>query len=227
MTHQHRSGRSHLWRFAGIAAIAALLGAACGDDAATTTAENTDGTGAAATAGSGGTLTIQGDAGNPTLVENFHPLQPSSALHGVNLIYEPLELRSPIDGSFSQYLATAHEFTDPTTLVYTLRDGVTWSDGTAFTADDVVFTFTMLKDFPALDSNGVWQQISGVEAAGNVGHVHLQRAERPVRRCPRCDGDSPRSTSGRPLPIRRRSPTPRRSALGRSCSPSSRRRSTS
>ncbi|HEX2785327.1 MAG TPA: ABC transporter substrate-binding protein [Ilumatobacteraceae bacterium] len=162
MTHQ-QSGRSNLLRFASVAVAAAVL-VACGGNSGNKTVANSTGTGAGATSGSGGTLTIQGDAGNPTLVENFNPLQPSSALHGVNLIYEPLELRSPIDGSFSQYLATAHKFTDPKTLVYTVRDGVKWSDGTAFTAADVVFTFNMLKKFPALDSNGVWQQISGVAA---------------------------------------------------------------
>lgn len=119
--------------------------------------------------GSGGatTLTIQGDAGNPTLVENFNPLQPSTALHGTRLIYEPLEIASPIDGSYAPYLATGHKFSDPKTLVYTLRPGVKWSDGKAFTAADVVFTLNLLKKFPALDSNGVWQQVAGVTAAGN------------------------------------------------------------
>jgi peptide/nickel transport system substrate-binding protein len=163
MTHR-RTGRSHLLKFASVAAAAGVL-VACGGNSGGTTAGN--GTGNGAATGSGGTLTIQGDAGNPTLVENFNPLQPSSALHGVNLIYEPLEIRSPIDGSFSQYLATAHKFTDPTTLVYTVRDGVKWSDGTPFTVADVVFTFNMLKKFPALDGNGVWQQIAAVAATGN------------------------------------------------------------
>jgi peptide/nickel transport system substrate-binding protein len=165
MIHQ-RSRRSNLLRFASAAVVAALL-VACGGDPATTTTGDSNDAGTGGSAASGGTLTIQGDAGNPTLVENFHPLQPASALHGVSLIYEPLELRSPIDGSFSQFLATAHEFTDSTTLVYTLRDGVTWSDGTPFTSADVVFTFDMLKAFPALDGNGVWAQISAVAAAGN------------------------------------------------------------
>jgi peptide/nickel transport system substrate-binding protein len=166
MTHQ-LTGRSKSVRLAGIAVVATFL-IACGSEATSTPAESSGtGTGTGASSGTGGTLTIQGDAGNPTLVENFNPLQPTTALHGVNLIYEPMELRSPIDGSFSQYLATAHKFTDPTTLVYTMREGVTWSDGTPFTAADVVFTFNMLKAFPALDTNGVWQQISAVAAAGS------------------------------------------------------------
>jgi peptide/nickel transport system substrate-binding protein len=136
------------------AAIAAflLVTAACGNNANT--------------AGGGGTLTIQGDAGNPTLVENFNPFS-GNQLHGTFLIYEPLEIPSPIDSSYTPFLATGYKFSDPKTLVYTIRQGVKWSDGKDFSADDVVFTFNLLKQFPALDTKGVWQQITGISANGN------------------------------------------------------------
>jgi peptide/nickel transport system substrate-binding protein len=113
-----------------------------------------------------GTLTIQGDSGNPTLVENFNPFQ-GAQLHGTNLIYEPLEIPSPIDGSYTPFLATAYKFTDPKTLVYTIRQGVKWSDGKDLTPADVVFTFNLLKKFPALDGKGVWSQINAISASGN------------------------------------------------------------
>jgi peptide/nickel transport system substrate-binding protein len=149
-----------------VAAVAAATLVACQGSA-----NNASSGGAKATAGassgmSGGTLTIQGDSGNPTLVENFNPLA-STELHGTFLIYEPLEIPSPIDGTYTPFLATGYKFTNPTTLVYTIRQGVKWSDGTAFTPADVVFTFNLLKKFPALDLQGVWQQISGVAASGN------------------------------------------------------------
>ncbi len=35
---------------------------------------------------------------------------------------------------------------DGTTITYSLRSGVTWHDGTPFTADDVVFTFSLIAD---------------------------------------------------------------------------------
>jgi peptide/nickel transport system substrate-binding protein len=114
------------------------------------------------------TLTIQGDNGSPTVVENFNPLQPATELHGTYLIYAPLEIPSPVDGSYTPFLATGYTFTSPTALVYTIRSGVKWSDGKPFTPADVVFTFNLLKKYPALDGNGVWSQISSVAAAGNA-----------------------------------------------------------
>jgi peptide/nickel transport system substrate-binding protein len=117
-------------------------------------------------AGGGATLTIQGDSGNPTLVENFNPFA-GAQLHGTFLIYEPLEIPSPIDGSYTEFLATGHKFTDPKTLVYTIRQGVKWSDGKDFKPSDVLFTFNLLKKFPALDTKAVWQQITDVSASGN------------------------------------------------------------
>jgi len=130
------------------------------------TALSACGSGAPASS-TGSTLTIQGDNGSPALVENFNPLVASSELHGTYLIYTPLELASPIDGSYTPFLATGYKFTSPTTLVYTIRQGVKWSDGKPFTPADVVFTFNLLKKYPALDGNGVWSQISGISASGN------------------------------------------------------------
>jgi len=137
-----------------LAALAATGLAACKGSA------NTTSTG-------GGTLTIQGDHGNPTLVENFNPFASATELGGARLMYEPLEIPSPVDGTYTPFLATGYKFTDPKTLVYTIRQGVKWSDGKDFTPADVVFTFQLLKKYPALDGTGVWTQISTVATAGN------------------------------------------------------------
>ena len=118
------------------------------------------------TTSTAGTLTIQGDAGDPTLTENFNPFS-TTQLEGTRLIYEPLEIASSVDGSFTPYLATGHSFTNSKTLVFTLRSGVKWSDGQAFSAKDVLFTFNLLKKNSALDTTGVWSQLAGVSASGN------------------------------------------------------------
>ncbi|HWN60435.1 MAG TPA: hypothetical protein VNO25_07165, partial [Streptosporangiaceae bacterium] len=56
------------------AALMATTASACSSG-------NSAGTSGSSTA-SGGTLTIQGDTGNPSLVEDFNPFTPSTELHG-------------------------------------------------------------------------------------------------------------------------------------------------
>jgi peptide/nickel transport system substrate-binding protein len=128
--------------------------------------------------GGGGTLTIQGDAGNPTLVKNFNPYV-GTQLGGTRLIYEPLEIPSQVDGSFTPFLATGYKFTDPKTLVFTIRQGVKWTDGKPFTPADVVFTFNLLKKYPALDTTGVWSAVSGVTSSGNDVTVTMKAPNVP------------------------------------------------
>jgi peptide/nickel transport system substrate-binding protein len=43
---------------------------------------------------------------------------------------------------------------------------VRWSDGEAFDAEDVRFTFELLRRIPALDGDRVWSFLDGVDAAG-------------------------------------------------------------
>jgi peptide/nickel transport system substrate-binding protein len=113
-----------------------------------------------------GVLTIQGDAGDPTLTENFNPFS-TTQLEGTRLIYEPLEIPSSVDGSYTPFLATGFTTPNATSVTYTLRSGVKWSDGKPFTADDVVFTFNLLKKEKALDITGVWAQLKSVSASGD------------------------------------------------------------
>ena len=117
-------------------------------------------------AGATSVLTIQGDAGDPTLTENFNPFS-STQLEGTRLIYEPLEVPSSVDGTYTPFLATGYSFSNPTTLTYTLRTGVKWSDGHPFSAADVVYTFNLLKQDAALDTTGVWTQLRSVTGSRN------------------------------------------------------------
>ena len=113
------------------------------------------------------------------------------------MIYEPLEI--PSSGRRQVLRRSWRPETlspDPTTLAFTLRQGVKWSDGKPFTASDVVFTFNLLKKNPALDTTGVWAQVSSVIALGQHGDHEVQVAERSVRRHGRAGRRSCRSTSG-------------------------------
>ena len=78
------------------------------------------------------------------------------------LVFSGLTKLGP-DGTVSPDLAESWEVS-PDARVYTfhLRQGVTWHDGTAFTADDVIFTWSVLSDpdFKGEPSLGqFWQQV--------------------------------------------------------------------
>jgi peptide/nickel transport system substrate-binding protein len=63
----------------------------------------------------------------------------------MGLVTQPLEIPN-LDGTFTQVLAEKVSQPDSTTLVYDLRDDVTFSDGSPLTADDVVWTIMHLRE---------------------------------------------------------------------------------
>ncbi|WP_350351766.1 ABC transporter substrate-binding protein [Microbacterium sp. A8/3-1] len=125
------------------------------------------------------TMLINADKGNPFFTQNFNPYLTNTRTAS-RWIYEPLILMNNLDGSLNPWLATEWEQPDARTIVMTLRDDVTWSDGEAFTVDDVAFTFQMLKDNPPLDIKGAWQHLESVETDGNTVILHLQGDDAPA-----------------------------------------------
>lgn len=98
---------------------------------------------------------------------NFNPFLPNGAARWPTRggIYEPLLVYNRVAGAWVPWLAEAWSWEDDGyTLRFQVRDGVKWSDGHAFTADDVAFTFGLMKAHPALDSLGVWGWLASVEA---------------------------------------------------------------
>ncbi|WP_129840552.1 ABC transporter substrate-binding protein [Streptomyces sp. RFCAC02] len=109
--------------------------------------------------GSGG-----GDGNRPLVVftgaagdfqRNFNPYSPTK-LEGAGTIFESLfflnisRQEDPVP-----LLGTEYSWNeDGTELSITLREGVTWSDGEDFTADDVKFTFDMIRDNPSINGIG-------------------------------------------------------------------------
>src|SRR6266566_2343241 len=97
----------------------------------------------------------------------FNPYQVSTTTYygAQGLIYETLLFFNRLDGSEKPWLATSYHFSsDATSITFTLRQGVKWSDGQPFTSDDVVFTLNLLKKYPAMDLNSIWQFIKSVSA---------------------------------------------------------------
>jgi len=80
-----------------------------------------------------------GLASEPTSIDpHFHNLGPNNALS--SHIFSPLILQDEKQNLIPG-LATSWKAIDDTTWEFKLREGVTFHDGTPFTADDVIFTF--------------------------------------------------------------------------------------
>ncbi|HEY8596672.1 MAG TPA: ABC transporter substrate-binding protein [Devosiaceae bacterium] len=79
--------------------------------------------------------------------ENMNPFSAGNDLRNhVVFTSEPLFYWNQLNNDVIPFLATGYTFNDDYTQVtVSLRDGVTWSDGQPFTADDVAFTFELLR----------------------------------------------------------------------------------
>jgi peptide/nickel transport system substrate-binding protein len=67
--------------------------------------------------------------------------------NGPNLIYEPLAYYSAFADKWYMWLAESYQYTsDFKQLTIKTRQGIKWSDGTSFSADDVAYTFNTLRD---------------------------------------------------------------------------------
>jgi len=111
-------------------------------------------------------------------VRNFNPFAGGARWPTQAGIHEPLLVHSAVQGAFVPWLATAWAWEDDSrSLRFELRPGVSWSDGQAFSAADVVFTFELLRDVPALDQGAVWSFLAAVERDGD--HAVRFRFARP------------------------------------------------
>jgi peptide/nickel transport system substrate-binding protein len=71
----------------------------------------------------------------------------SNHQNGPNIIYEPLAYYSAFADKTYMWLAESYQFTpDFKQLTIKTRSGISWSDGTPFSAEDVAFTLNSLRD---------------------------------------------------------------------------------
>jgi len=96
-------------------------------------------------------------------VSNWNPFMTGNYATGtLGLVYETLFLYDPLTDEFTPWLAESGEWTDPQTYVLKVRDGLTWSDGEALTADDVLFTFELGKT-ATLNFSVLWDWLGSIE----------------------------------------------------------------
>ena len=101
---------------------------------------------------------------DPTNMNLYAPgvSRSDTGLH--QIVYEYLFYNNLQTGEFIPWLGESFQYNDDyTSLSVKLRDGVTWNDGQPFTADDVAFTYDLLRSNPGM----VWAE----EANNNVASV--------------------------------------------------------
>lgn len=151
-------------------ALLSLVLAACGGSSPTTTSVKKN--------------TVLNIVPSPVgdFTEEFSPYSSSVDYGSRGMIYETLLFFDSLNGTTSPWLAQSYQFSsDAKTITFHLRQDVKWSDGQAFTADDVVFTLNMLKQYPAADGNGLWQTIASVsETDQYTVVVTLKKPSSPI-----------------------------------------------
>ncbi|WP_224823425.1 ABC transporter substrate-binding protein [Cognatishimia sp. MH4019] len=101
--------------------------------------------------------------------ENFNWMTPGTKrMHGAHqTMWEPLFILNYGTGEVDPWLATGFESNaDSTEFTISLRDGVEWSDGEAFNADDVIFTTDIAltnEDISSREASTIKAQVASVE----------------------------------------------------------------
>ena len=115
-----------------------------------------------------------------SITQNFNPFTPTAAPQGMGatgLIYEPLIqfdlAKAPV---YYPWLATAYKWSNgDKSVTFTIRQGVKWNNGTPLTPADVVFTYNLLKQYPAINLTGL--AISSVTSSGNDVTVNFPTSQ--------------------------------------------------
>ena len=167
----------HHRRLVAVAAASLLAAgiAACSSSSSTPAASTSS---PAATA-TGQTLVMESSP-ETSISQDFNPYATTAAIYGMGadgLIYEPLiqfDVAQP--PTYYPWLATSYTWGDGgKSITFAIRQGVKWSNGTAFTPADVAFTFNLLKTTTALNLDGL--KITGVTTSGNDVTVSFPTAQ--------------------------------------------------
>jgi len=87
----------------------------------------------------------------------------------INIIMEPL-VKFTVDMEMAPVLAKSWEVSEDTmTLSFVLQEGVTWHDGTPFTAEDVKYTFEwVLDDANGAPNKGLYADVEEIEIVSDT-----------------------------------------------------------
>ena len=143
----------------GVVIAVSLLAAACASSSSS---------GGGPAAGPSGTLTIDNESGGNWTCD-FNPYNLSDVWLSLGPVYEPLIFVDTLNNNQTKpWLATKYAWSNGNkTLTFTIRKGVKFSNGTPLSADDVVYSFNLLKQNKTLDINAIWSVLTSVTKQGS------------------------------------------------------------
>ncbi len=162
------------WRRAlAVSAAAALCLSGCGGDAGSgsKTEQTGEKTEAAETSEeTGGGVLKFGAQVTDTQLANLSPFATSGTyIEWYKLVYEQLLYFNEVTGELEPALADSYEWNeDKTQLTMKLNEKAAWQDGEDFTADDVLYTYNVLKENPVFDKYALWEKLESVTADGET-----------------------------------------------------------
>jgi peptide/nickel transport system substrate-binding protein len=139
----------------------------------------------------GGVVTIDNATG-ALWTCGFNPFNLSVNGESFGIIYETLVYDNLLNDKRTPWLASDYQWsTDNKTLTFTIRASVRWSDGQPFSAADVVYTFNLLKQYPALDTRSVWTALASAKQEGadkvvmtfvqpSIGYFYYLAGQTPI-----------------------------------------------
>jgi peptide/nickel transport system substrate-binding protein len=161
--------RNH--RITGAAVAAAVALATCMSACSSTQHVGAAATSSAAVSGPykpGGTIAISNEQGQ-TWDCQFNPFGAGNS-ESEGFVYETLDFVDILNNDLTTpMLATSYQWNAAkTAITFSIRQGVQWNDGQPFTAQDVAYTFNLLKQDPGLDVYSLWSA-AGLQSATATG----------------------------------------------------------
>lgn len=125
--------------------------------------------GGSKSSGSKGKSVTISNAQGTTWTCGFNPFNSDVNFLSAGTVYEQLTFVNGLkSGQTTDWLASSYKWSNANkTLTFTIRKGLKWTDGKPLTAADVLFTFNLIKKFPALDLNASWSVLKSVTQSGN------------------------------------------------------------
>ena len=111
--------------------------------------------------------------------EVYNPFNQTAPVRSVrDFMFEQLVVFNRMQGGRPEYrLAESFEYSDDLkSVTFKIREGAKWSDGETLDANDVYFTFNLIKEHSALDIRAIWDKLDSVELVDDQ-HVKVNYKE--------------------------------------------------